>query len=43
VEEPAEEAAPEKPQKPQKPRTTPLRGGIGGGGPLIQMPKKPDA
>ncbi len=36
-EEPAEEEAP--PPKPRV-RTTPLRGGIGGGGPLINLPPK---
>ncbi len=29
---------PETPAKPRKPRTTPLKGGTGGGGPLFQMP-----
>lgn len=44
AEEPvAEEAAPDRPQKPQKPRAAPLRGGTGGGGPLIQMPKPPES
>jgi small subunit ribosomal protein S1 len=35
------EPEPEVPVKPPRPRTTPLRGGIGGGGPLIPpMPKR---
>ncbi len=34
AEQPEEEEAPA-PAKPQRPRTTPLRGGIGGGGPLF--------
>jgi small subunit ribosomal protein S1 len=39
-EEGVEEPAP--PPKPPKPRTTPLRGGIGSGGPLFpEMPPKP--
>jgi small subunit ribosomal protein S1 len=40
-EEPAEDEAPAPPPKPPKPRTTPLRGGIGSGGPLFpEMPPK---
>ena len=40
---PAEATAeePAVPVRPSKPRTTPLRGGTGGGGDLIQMPKPP--
>jgi ribosomal protein S1 len=34
----AEEPEEEVPAKPSRPRTTPLRGGTGGGGPLFQMP-----
>jgi small subunit ribosomal protein S1 len=36
-EEAAEESEPEKPAKPPKPRATPLKGGIGGGGPLFSL------
>jgi small subunit ribosomal protein S1 len=35
------EPEPEVPAKPPRPRTTPLRGGIGSGGPLFQLPKPP--
>jgi small subunit ribosomal protein S1 len=36
--EPEPEEEPEVPAKPARPRTTPLRGGIGSGGPLFQLP-----
>jgi small subunit ribosomal protein S1 len=36
-----EEEEPEVPVKPSRPRATPLRGGTGSGGPLIQMPQPP--
>ncbi len=34
----AEEAEPEQPARPQRPRTTPLKGGLGGSGPLFPTP-----